>query len=231
MTEMPLIGRGRAADVFDAGNGRVVRRYRVAQPGSVEREAIAMQYLRARGAPVPEVFAADGNDLVMERLDGPTMLDVLKSKPWRARSIGRELATLHQRIHQIPAGDIELRRFSDGDSILHLDLHPDNVILTATGPVIIDWSNVAVGDPLADVIFSWMIMATSSPEGVPVVLRRVLRRIRRALTDGFMEDTPLDDGASHWVTRVCERRLLDPNTLEVEKVQVHAFAEKYGRAV
>ncbi len=230
MSDLPLIGRGRAADVFDAGNGRVVRRYRVAQPGSVEREALAMRYLRARGAPVPEVFAAEGNDLVMERLDGPTMLDVLKSKPWRAASIGRELATLHHRIHQIPAGEIALRRFSDGDAILHLDLHPDNVILTATGPVIIDWSNVALGDPLADVMFTWMIMATSSPDGVPVALRPVLRRIRRTLTGSFMEGTPLDDEARLWVTRVCERRLLDPNTLDVEKVQVHAFAAKYGRA-
>ena len=172
MSDLPLIARGRAADVFDAGGGRVLRRYRITQTGSVEMEADAMRYLRAQGAPVPEVFSADGIDIVMERLDGPTMLDVVKSKPWRAATIGRELKALHTRLHRIPAGGIELRRFSDGDAILHLDLHPDNVILTATGPMIIDWSNVAVGDPLADVMTTWMVMATSSPDGVPLCSSR-----------------------------------------------------------
>ena len=132
--------------------------------------------------------------------------------------------------HRIPAGDIELRRFSDGDAILHLDLHPDNVILTATGPMVIDWSNVAVGDPLADEMNTWMVMATSSPDGVPLVLKPVLRRIRRALTDGFIEGTPLGDDARRWVSRVCEQRLQDPNTLDVEKDRVRAFATAHGRA-
>ena len=230
MSDLPLIARGRAADVFDSGGGRVLRRYRITQTGSVESEADAMRYLRAHGAPVPEVFSADGIDIVMERLHGPTMLDVVKSKPWRAAAVGRELKALHSRLHRIPAGDIELRRFSDGDAILHLDLHPDNVILTANGPMIIDWSNVAVGDPLADEMTTWMVMATSSPDGVPLVLKPVLRKIRRALTDGYIEGMPLDDDARRWIARVCELRLLDPHTLDVEKDRVRAFASAHGRA-
>ncbi len=154
MTDLPLIGRGRAADVFDAGNGRVLRRYRSARADSVEREALAMRHLREHGAPVPEVFSAAGTDIVMERLEGPTMLDVLKTTPWRAASIGRQLNAIHTRVHSIVASDIDLPRFSDGDAILHLDLHPDNVIITPDGPMIIDWSNVALGDPLADVTLS-----------------------------------------------------------------------------
>lgn len=229
VTDLVLIGRGRAADVYDAGDGRVVRRYRAAgAAGSVEIEAVAMRHLRAHGAPVPEVFSAEGNDLVMERLDGPTMLDVLTSKPWRARAIGRRLAALQAQVHRVPIDGLELRRFSDGDSILHLDLHPDNVMLTARGPVIIDWSNVAIGDPLADVMYSWMIMVTSSPDGVPLVLRPALRRVRRMLTDGFIERTPLDDTARGWIARVCDVRLADPNTRDDERRRVRAFAAAHG---
>lgn len=229
MTDLPLIGRGRAADVYDAGDGRVLRRYRSERAtGSVEIEAVAMRHLRAHGAPVPEVFSAEGNDLVMERLDGPTMLDVLKTKPWRARAIGRQLAALQAQVHRVPIDGLDLRRFSEGDSILHLDLHPDNVMLTARGPVIIDWSNVAIGDPLADVMYSWMIMVTSSPDGVPWVLRPALQRVRRMLTDGFVESTPLDERARRWITRACEMRLADPNAHDDEKQRVRAFAAERG---
>ena len=224
MCGLPLIGRGRAADVFDAGNGRVLRRYRSARADSVEREALAMRHLREHGAPVPEVFSAAGTDIVMERLEGPTMLDVLKTRPWRATSIGRELAALHVRVHSIEAGDIDLPRFSDGDAILHLDLHPDNVIITADGPMIIDWSNVAVGDPLADLMNTWMLMVTSSPDSVPLMLRPVTRRIRRSLTDGFIDGTTIDDDARRWIGRVCDQRLLDPNARDDEKARVRAFS-------
>ena len=228
MGELPLIGRGRAVDVYDLGGGRVLRRYRAAVSGAVELEALAMEHLRQHGAPVPEVFSAEGADMVMERLDGPSMLDVLKSKPWRAAAIGRQLAELQAQVHRVPVDGLDLRRYSDGGSILHLDLHPDNVMLTSRGPVVIDWSNVAIGDPLADVMYSWMVMVTSSPDGVPVLLRPLLQRVRNALTDAFVERTPLDDAARRWITKVCESRLADPNAFDEEKARVRAFSAAHG---
>lgn len=224
ISELPLVGRGRAADVFDLGDGRVLRRYRTPHPGFVEREALAMQVLRAHGAPVPEVFDAGGGDLVMERIEGRSMLDVLKSRPWRAAAIGRQLAQLHDQIHRIPAGDVALPRFGEGDSILHLDLHPDNVMLTDRGPMIIDWSNVAVGAPLADLMNTWMLMSTSSVDDVPPWLRPLLRRIRNSLINGFVADTPLDEEARRWLAKVCDRRLDDPNAFDDERTRVRAFA-------
>ncbi len=226
MTDLPLIGRGRAADVFDAGNGRVLRRYRTPHPGLVEREALAMQHLRAHGAPVPEVFSADGDELVMERIDGRSMMAVLTSKPWRAAAIGRQLADVQRRIHQVPSGDLDLPRFGEGNSILHFDLHPDNVMITDRGPVVIDWSNVAIGEPLADVIFSWMLMSTAEPDSVPLLLRPIVRLIRRRLVTGFIEGTPMDDAARSWVSVVCDRRLADPNTTAAEQRNIHAFARR-----
>jgi aminoglycoside phosphotransferase (APT) family kinase protein len=187
-----------------------------------------MQHLRAHGAPVPEVFGADGSDLVMERLDGPTMLDVLKSRPWRAATLGRQLAALHSRIHAIPAEGLDLRCLGNGDAILHMDLHPDNVVLTAGGPMIIDWTNVTVGDPLADVMNTWMLMMTSSPAGAPVVLRPLLRPIRRAIARGFAGHPQFGADAREWLTRVCQARLVDPNTRDDERARVRALASEYG---
>jgi tRNA A-37 threonylcarbamoyl transferase component Bud32 len=95
----PLLGAGRAADVYDIGAGRVLRRYRV--PFDVQPEAAIMQHLHRAGFPVPAVYDADGRDLVMERLDGRDMLVDLGRRPWLARRHARTLAEMHNRLHQV----------------------------------------------------------------------------------------------------------------------------------
>jgi aminoglycoside phosphotransferase (APT) family kinase protein len=226
--DLPLIGTGRAADVYDLGDGRVLRRYRDDRGGSVTREAMAMQHLRSAGAPVPQVFSAEGRDMVIERLAGPTMLQAIERAPWRARAFGRELLDVHRRIHVVPAGDVDLPRLGQGDAVLHLDLHPGNVMLTDAGPIVIDWSNVVIGPPQADVMNTWMLVATSSPDDVPLLLRPIVGRVRRALTSGFVDGIELEGEARGWVDRMCERRLQDPNTRPGEQVQVRAFAARHG---
>ena len=39
----------------------------------------------------------------------------------------------------------------DESRLLHNDFHPDNIMLTPNGPVIIDWIDATCGHPLADV--------------------------------------------------------------------------------
>ncbi len=97
--------------------------------------------------PVPAVLAVDGGDLIMERLHGRDMLADLTSRPWRTARYGRVLAALHDQLHQIAAPEGLRRPFGTGDRIVHLDLHPGNVMLTADGPVVIDWTNAATGRP------------------------------------------------------------------------------------
>ena len=97
------IATGRAADVFDAGEGRVLRRYRPGEGGDTEIEAVVMEHAREHGFPVPAVFEAGGRDLVMERVEGPTMMADLGRRPWRVGRHGRTLAELCNRLHAIPA--------------------------------------------------------------------------------------------------------------------------------
>ncbi|HEX6488339.1 MAG TPA: phosphotransferase [Candidatus Dormibacteraeota bacterium] len=150
---MRLLAKGRAADVYDLGDGTVLRRYR--EPWDTGREADIMRRLEAAGYPVPHVVSADGDDLVMERIQGVTMLEDLARRPWRLVSHANLLATLMRRLHAIQA---------DGGSILHGDFHPLNVLLTARGPVVIDWTAARVGPWPYDVAMTWVIMATSVPD-------------------------------------------------------------------
>jgi aminoglycoside phosphotransferase len=80
-----LIASGRDADIFEFGPGRVLRRSRNGR--SMATEARTMEFVRSHGYPVPEIFEVsdDGTDLVMERIDGPTMVDAGAARPWNLR--------------------------------------------------------------------------------------------------------------------------------------------------
>ncbi|PWU52839.1 serine/threonine protein kinase [Micromonospora sp. S4605] len=148
---LPLAS-GRDADVYPLGDGRGLRRYR--RGGDVRDEAAVMTYLHRLGYPVPEVYQADGPDLVMRRLTGPTLAAAAATGSIDVRSAGQILADLLQRLHALPAR----RSIDPADRILHLDLHPENVMLTPDGPVVVDWRNSAEGPPGLDLAVTALIV-------------------------------------------------------------------------
>jgi len=152
--------------VFEHGAGQVLRRYRT--PRDTDREVAAMEHARAHGYPAPSARALNDTDIVMERLEGPTMLVDMMRRPWRIRDHAATLALLLDGLHAIPAPDWLPSPVGEGDALLHLDLHPENVILTAHGPVVIDWPNAACGPAAVDVAHSWIVVACSLPPNDPV---------------------------------------------------------------
>lgn len=207
-----LIGSGRAADVYELSGGRVLRRYRV--NADVEHEARLMRYLWSAGFPVPEVYDADGTDMVMARLHGADMLTDLTRRPWRATRCARILARIHDRLHEIEAPAWLPRPLGDGDRVLHLDLHPGNVIMTPAGPVVIDWSNGAAGPAGADVAMAALIMRISEVDQLPLPVRPIAGRVRRSVVRQF------ERSASHdtrpWLVEVAKLRLVDRNVRPAE---------------
>jgi Ser/Thr protein kinase RdoA (MazF antagonist) len=153
MTDAAPLASGRDADVYALDEQRVLRRYRAG--GDVAAEAEVMRHVAAHGYPVPAVHAANGSDLVLDRVDGPTMLAALRDGRIGPDEAGRTLAWLHAALHAVPGRDpgVPERR------VLHLDLHPDNVILGTRGPVVIDWRNAADGAPALDVALTAVILA------------------------------------------------------------------------
>jgi Ser/Thr protein kinase RdoA (MazF antagonist) len=158
---LEIIGTGRSADVFAHGAGEVLRRYR--EPHDTEREVAAMEHARAHGYPVPAARALSDTDIVMQRVQGPTMLDDLARRPWSLPSHAATLARLHKQLHAITAPPWLPAPLGEGAALLHVDLHPDNVLLSDRGPVVIDWPNAARGPSAADVAHTWIVMACSVP--------------------------------------------------------------------
>jgi Ser/Thr protein kinase RdoA (MazF antagonist) len=222
----PLIGAGRSADVYAIGTDRVLRRYRA--PFDVQAEAAMMLHLDQAGFPVPKVYDADGPDLVMERLDGRDMLVDLGRRPWRARRHARTLAEMHNRLHQIAAPRGWPEVLGPGDKVLHLDLHPGNIMLTSRGPVVIDWSNTRSGPAGADVAMAYLIMASSEVDDLPVLIRPAVSSVRAAVIRHFLLGTS-DDPAPH-IAAVARLRMVDRNVRPSERDWLLRKAEEVERA-
>lgn len=215
-----LIARGRAADVYALDSDRVLRRYR--SPHSCVTEAALMRYLRQAGYPVPAVLAADGADLTMERLHGTEMLADMVRRPWRITRHARTLAGLHNRLHQLKAPAGLPHPLGPGKQILHLDLNPRNVMLTPSGPVVIDWTNAAAGPAGADVAMTWVILASSDADGLPRLLGPVIGRSRRVFLRQFRAAVCDDPGP--YLEQVARYRMLDADVRPAEMARLLRLA-------
>lgn len=200
------LGTGRTADVYDLGDGRVLRRYRI--DGDTASEAEVIEHVRAHGFPAPRVDKAGGRDLVMERVTGPTMLAALLAGDIGAPAAAAILADLHERLHMIgpvhPESD-------DTHVVVHLDLHPDNVVLAPTGPVLLDWTNATDGPAGLDVAMSALILAQ-----VAVDPRSELAQPARSLLTEFAGRV----GPVTMAGPAAHRRKADPtmDRIEIEKL-------------
>jgi serine/threonine protein kinase len=182
----PKLAEGRDSEIFEHGRGRVLR---VSRDGrSLVAEAEIMRYVRSHGYPCPDVYDAGDGYLVMDRLDGVTMMASIGKPPFPLRRSGCLLADLHERLHRIPAPSGCPRGPLPGDRLVHRDLHPLNVMMTSAGPVVIDWANASAGDPAFDVADTWVLLACGSPPSggvdrfiVPIGRRIFLRAFLRAV--------------------------------------------------
>jgi tRNA A-37 threonylcarbamoyl transferase component Bud32 len=166
-----LLASGRDGDIFEYGPGRVLRRARDGR--SIEHEARIIEYVGARGVAVPAIHEVreNGTEIVMDRIDGPTMLQAISRRPWKLSRHAHVLADLHRRLHAIDAPDWLPQLPDGGDRIVHLDLHPLNVLYSAHGPVLIDWTNAARGRTETDLAQTWLILEASDTSDQGVIAR------------------------------------------------------------
>jgi aminoglycoside phosphotransferase (APT) family kinase protein len=161
VTGPSLLASGRDADVYALDDRRVLRRYRNGLDATAE--AAVMRHVGALGYPVPRVHSVDHTEMVLERLDGPTLFEAMAVEQLTLADGARMLADLQTRLHALPplSADpaLDLR-------VLHRDLHPGNVMLPPSGPVVIDWSTATEGSPDLDVALSAVVVAQAAVDGI-----------------------------------------------------------------
>jgi len=224
-----LVAAGRDADIFEYGPGLVLRRSR--QGHSLAGEARIMDYVRAQGYPVPAVVEVsdDGLEMAMERIEGADMVVTMSRRPWTIPRQGRVLADLHLRLHELAAPDwLPAAPAGDGDRVIHLDLHPLNVIVSPKGPVVIDWTGASRGDPAVDVALTWVLMAAGQVQ-TGRVMGAVLDRARAALVDNFLRSCDLDEVRAR-LGAVVAWKVHDPHMSADEQSRMWRVVEEFGTA-
>jgi aminoglycoside phosphotransferase (APT) family kinase protein len=223
----PLLASGRDGDIFEYGSRLVLRKARDGR--SIEREARVMEYAAEHGYPVPAVerVRAGGSEIVMERVEGPMMMDVMARRPWMLPRYASMLADLHDELHEIPAPDFVPHLPDDGDRLVHLDLHPMNVILSDRGPVVIDWTNASAGDALSDITATYVLL--TCPElPAPRVVQLLAQPIRARLASRFARRYrgPAFDAR---LAVMAAMKAVDPNMGPTEVAACHRLAERASR--
>lgn len=197
-------GEGRVLKRFLPGRpaAKVEREYQVARAAKAAGLRVPAAY---------ELVTTDGRlGIVFERVEGGTMLEHYQHQPWKLFAVTRLIAELHAEVHGWPAppeipslrqrveeriagaqGISEadrqvarrcLDRLSDGAALCHGDFHPGNILMSASGPVIIDWSGGTRGDALADVAQTLVLLQRENlPPETPLPLRVLLSLTRTVL--------------------------------------------------
>ena len=178
-----------------------LRVFRPEQTAMARREVAAMALARASGLPIPAVHAEgiwrDRPALLLTWMPGDPLLT---AHPWRAWALGVALGRTQAAIHAIPVPpgclgeasswidwgnpDDALRRLllesaSGQHALLHLDLHPMNVLVQGRQvSAVLDWANARIGDPRADLARTASILRFAPlPAGTPAPVGRAARRL------------------------------------------------------
>ena len=226
LDRLPLMARGGQADIYDCGDGKVLRLAR--RPQDFERiryEYEVYSCLGAAGLPVPRVYelleVRGAPAILMERVDGGSLMAQIRGNPLRARAVARELAKLHLQIlgHEAPSrltptkakagfcirGSTRLSEGSkerllslldelpEGTSICHGDFHPGNVLCQRGKSYVIDWSAASRGDFHADVAHSFLLMrVVPKVPGTSTMMHLLQRTIGRAIASTYLSSVRKD---------------------------------------
>lgn len=189
--------------------------------------------------------------LIYQRVDGVSMLHSIQRNPLRLPAFSRQMTDLHLDMHRRDAAGLEpvqerlagkihdvaaltvdekriiherLFHLPSDTRLLHGDFHPDNILLTADGPVIIDWIDATLGHPLADVARTWVIGNFGVPPeerfGVVAFRWMVNRYLNR-----YLRRSPYDRNQFQaWILPVAAGRLSE--NIPHESVPLLAFVRQ-----
>ncbi len=104
VTQLNKIAEGREAEIFEYGEGRVLRLYRGERPlEHAQAQAAILQFAADAGVRVPAVHGVksvgDRHGIILERIDGDDLFAITARKPWRLISLSSLTARLHTNMH------------------------------------------------------------------------------------------------------------------------------------
>ena len=237
------IAQGRTAEIYHWDDEHVLKLYRDwCPPDWVDYEARTARAVHAAGIPSPEpgaIVDVDGRrGLLYERLEGVSMGQHVRTRPWLLVQHARSLADLQIAIHQksvegLPSYRERLKydlressqltdslrakiidlldRLPDEPNLCHGDYHPENVLITRRGPVVIDWMTACSGSPWADVARTSLILSIgikAAGKQTPPFLRLMVKLYHRVYLQRYRAHRPdTRDEFARWLPVIAAARL------------------------
>lgn len=169
------IVEGRAASIYELVEGRSLWEHIVERPEAMGEHARVLADVQV------QIFT------VVPPLGLPAQRDRLSSKIRRAAQVFE--ASLLAAAEMIPAAE-KLR-------ICHGDMHPSNIIMSPHGPVVVDWFDVSLGDPLGDVARTLVLLASASGNRADRTYlgggtSSIIESLRSAYFEAISERMPID---------------------------------------
>ena len=189
------------------------------------------------------------------------MMNELSIKPWLLVRYSRLLADLQLRINQQIASDLpslkeylattipnieelpkELKEYSlstlailpESDHLCHFDFHPDQVILSPEGPVVIDWMTSFKAEPAADVARTSILATLGRVDHLNRMTRIMVEIGKRSLYRVYLRRYLKEnkevriDRVKKWMIPIAAARLTE--NVPGEKDIICQFIEKNKRS-
>jgi len=159
----------------------------------------------------------DRYGMLMRKVDGKTLICIFTRNPLFYFKAYRIMADLHLQLHNTKTEKIRdykklaiscldtetfdflsvyeknkiseyIKKLPDGNSILHLDYHPDNLMYDGKTATIIDWMTAARGVPAADMATTaYLLKEGEMIPGCSAILNFVLEVIRKGIFKSYFK--------------------------------------------
>lgn len=193
---------------------------------------------------VVDLVVVDGrHGVVSQRVEGPSLWQQMCTRPKHIAELVPVFAGIQQLIHsaglppEIPdlVGRMQTKiraaeQLSDPDrsecrqilstlprgaALLHGDLHPGNILMSRSGPMVIDWFDASIGHPVADIVRTSILIRPSLGGSVPLHLPQATDAMLHTLHDTYLRSVagPLQHAPSvirSWEAVVGASRLAEP---------------------
>lgn len=188
---------------------------------------------------VGEILERDGRrGILYERVEGVSMLVDMRRRPWLLVRHARSLADLQAQFHRLTVPGLQsyrdrlgrsirqapelpetlrkqalsiLETLPAGNNLCHGDFHPDNVLVTRRGAMVIDWMTACLGSPWADVARTSMILSIgvkAAGKQVPAYLRWASDLFQRVYLDRYRSLAPGEQSElARWMPVIAAARL------------------------
>jgi aminoglycoside phosphotransferase (APT) family kinase protein len=150
---------------------------------------------------------------IMDRIYGPSLWDALMDAPQNVRAFGHQLGEIHAQlldvrppislpsqrsrlackirdaartVHPAIADVLELLPSVTKVSLCHGDFHPKNVLLSPSGPIVVDWFDVSRGEALGDIARTSILLGGHISETDATHLPGASAQLLQELHDAYL---------------------------------------------